>query len=129
MIRNLATNINRHQWIAEAAYFKAEARNFEPGNELEDWQAAEMAYLEMLVGIYVTILAEDGPMTVVSLQQLAALIGIENPESLVSELALVQAIQKATQHRPCFRSEFKGVCEEKECKWVTECRKLISVWY
>lgn len=27
--------------IAIAAYFKAEARNFEPGHELEDWLAAE----------------------------------------------------------------------------------------
>lgn len=27
--------------IAIAAYFKAEARGFEPGHELEDWLAAE----------------------------------------------------------------------------------------
>ena len=29
------------QLIAMAAYFKAEARGFEPGHELEDWLAAE----------------------------------------------------------------------------------------
>ena len=29
------------QLIALAAYFKAEARGFEPGHELEDWLAAE----------------------------------------------------------------------------------------
>lgn len=27
--------------IAEAAYFRAERRNFEPGHETEDWLAAE----------------------------------------------------------------------------------------
>lgn len=27
--------------IAERAYYKAEARGFEPGHELEDWLAAE----------------------------------------------------------------------------------------
>jgi hypothetical protein len=27
--------------VATAAYFKAEARGFEPGHELEDWLAAE----------------------------------------------------------------------------------------
>jgi hypothetical protein len=27
--------------IAEAAYFKAEQRNFEPGYEMDDWLAAE----------------------------------------------------------------------------------------
>lgn len=27
--------------VAEAAYYKAEARQFEPGHEMEDWLAAE----------------------------------------------------------------------------------------
>ncbi len=31
----------RRQMIAEAAYFRAEARGFAPGHELEDWVAAE----------------------------------------------------------------------------------------
>ncbi len=31
----------RRQMIAEAAYFRAEARGFAPGHELEDWLAAE----------------------------------------------------------------------------------------
>lgn len=31
----------RAQWIAEAAYFLAEARGFAPGQELDDWVAAE----------------------------------------------------------------------------------------
>lgn len=31
----------RYSRIAERAYYKAEARGFEPGHELEDWLAAE----------------------------------------------------------------------------------------
>jgi len=33
---------NREQMIAEAAYFRAEQRNFEFGRELDDWLAAEL---------------------------------------------------------------------------------------
>ena len=38
----------RHQLIAEAAYFRAERRNFAPGNELEDWLDAE-SEIEMML--------------------------------------------------------------------------------
>ncbi|MDP1612908.1 MAG: DUF2934 domain-containing protein [Sulfuritalea sp.] len=31
----------REQMIAEAAYFRAEHRGFEPGNEMSDWLQAE----------------------------------------------------------------------------------------
>ena len=31
----------RHRLIAEAAYYRAESRNFIPGFELEDWLSAE----------------------------------------------------------------------------------------
>lgn len=33
---------DRLQLIAEAAYFRAERRGFQPGKELEDWLAAEI---------------------------------------------------------------------------------------
>jgi hypothetical protein len=32
---------NRHAWIAEAAYFKAERRGFAPGLDWQDWFEAE----------------------------------------------------------------------------------------
>lgn len=35
------TQDNRYFQIAERAYYKAEARGFQPGHELEDWIAAE----------------------------------------------------------------------------------------
>lgn len=31
----------RHEMIAQAAYFRAKHRGFAPGHELEDWAAAE----------------------------------------------------------------------------------------
>lgn len=35
-----------HTVIAEAAYFRAQRRGFEPGHELEDWLAAELEIAE-----------------------------------------------------------------------------------
>jgi len=32
----------RSQWIATAAYFKAERRGFLPGHEAQDWREAEI---------------------------------------------------------------------------------------
>lgn len=127
---NELKNINRHQWISEAAYYKAKARGFEPGKELNDWLEAEIEFSKTLITLYITILEEDGaPITTVSLQQLAAFIGIKNPEGMISEIVAVRAIQKATRHSPCFRSGRKQLCKDADCKWKIECRKLISAWY
>jgi hypothetical protein len=40
--------IPREQWIAEAAYFRAEQRGFALGNELSDWLDAEADVERML---------------------------------------------------------------------------------
>jgi Protein of unknown function (DUF2934) len=40
----------RRAMIARAAYFRAERRNFAPGQELEDWVAAEAEVDRELVG-------------------------------------------------------------------------------
>ena len=37
-------NLRREEFIATAAYFKAAQRGFEPGNEIEDWLAAEREF-------------------------------------------------------------------------------------
>jgi hypothetical protein len=39
---------DRYRMIAEAAYFRAEARGFESGNELNDWLAAEIEVDDIL---------------------------------------------------------------------------------
>ncbi|MDE1923387.1 MAG: DUF2934 domain-containing protein [Gammaproteobacteria bacterium] len=41
---------DRHAMIREAAYRLAEARNFAPGRELEDWLAAEAEVDQRLYG-------------------------------------------------------------------------------
>jgi hypothetical protein len=38
----------RYRMIADAAYYRAERRNFEPGHEHEDWLAAEAEVEEVL---------------------------------------------------------------------------------
>lgn len=38
-----------HDKVAVAAYFKAEARGFEPGKEMQDWLEAENELIRMLV--------------------------------------------------------------------------------
>ena len=35
---------NRPDYVATAAYYKAEARGFEPGRELDDWLQAEAKF-------------------------------------------------------------------------------------
>jgi len=35
----------RYRWIAHAAYLRAEKRGFTPGQEVEDWLAAESEFL------------------------------------------------------------------------------------
>lgn len=129
MLSRAVKSLNRHQWISEAAYYKALARKFEPGKELTDWLEAEIDYYNMLIDLYIFILEEDGAMTISGLQQLAQFIGIRNPEDILLETELVGAIQSATGHIPCFRSGISMLCREMKCKWRAECRKLISVWY
>ena len=37
---------DRETQIAEYAYYRAKARNFEPGHDIEDWLAAEQHFLQ-----------------------------------------------------------------------------------
>jgi len=122
-------NIIRLQWISENAYYKAEARNFAPGRELEDWLAAEKEYVKMQIALYLTMVEEDGAMTLLGLQQLARLVGVENPECNNLKIELIHSIQNASQHRPCFRTDTSNTCQEEDCIWRAECHKLIAVWY
>jgi hypothetical protein len=121
-------SIARHQWISEAAYFKAEARAFKAGRELNDWLEAEKDYIEMLITDYLSVCKEDGGMTKVSLQQLAKAIGVESPEKITQTIELVRVIQKASQQSSCFQSNHSKSCENKDCIWKAECQKLIAEW-
>lgn len=121
-------NVTPHQWISEAAYFKAEARYFAPGRELNDWLAAENDYVKMQIACYLSMVDEDGAMSIIGLQQLAKSVGVENPESINLKIELIQSIQNVTHHRPCFRTDPDRICHEKDCKWKAECHKLIAEW-
>ena len=67
-------------------------------------------------------------MTKANLQQLAKAIGVENPEDITQTTELVRAIQLQVKQRPCFRSDNYMSCKDKDCKWQTECKKLVAVW-
>jgi len=121
-------NMVRHRWISEAAYFKAETRSFVPDHELDDWLEVERHYSEMLVTTFLSVCNEDGGFTKDNLRKLAKSIGVKKPENIFQISELVRAIQKATQHRPCFQSDQYKSCQEIDCKWRSECKKLIAEW-
>ncbi len=71
---------------------------------------------------------EDGGITVAGLRGLAGSMGVINPELINNEIELIRKIQKASHQRACFRSGNQRFCEEHECQWKTECRKIIAEW-
>jgi hypothetical protein len=68
---NALKNINRQQWISEAAYYKAVARGSESHDELNDWLLAEQDYLIMLTDLRLTVSEEDGASSRMGLRHLA----------------------------------------------------------
>lgn len=129
MLSAFIKNLNREQWIAEAAYYKAAARGFTPHGELSDWLAAEQDYLTMLIELQLNVLEEDGTVSTMGLRQIAASLGVVCPEKMRTEVELIRAIQEASHHRPCFQPEGSGLCDEADCQWKTKCRKLVAVWH
>lgn len=120
-------NVTRHHWISVAAYYKAQARYFISGKELDDWLAAENDYMKTQISCYLAMAKENGGITTSGLQQLAKSVGVENADSINLKIELIQSIQNATDHNPCFRSG--RVCPEKDgCQWRAECKKLIAEW-
>jgi len=121
-------SVIRHRWISEAAYYKAEARSFASGRELDDWLTAENEYVKMEIALYLSMAEEDGGMTIQGLQKLAKSIGVENPENIKMKIELIHSIQKATLDRPCFRSVSSMDCHGEDCQWRVECKQLIAEW-
>lgn len=123
-------DISRQQWISDAAYYKAEARGFVPSHEITDWLEAEQDYVEMLVDLFLSVFREDGALTVTGLQQLAKAIGVQKPERIDSKQKLIRLIQKASHHRPCFRTKPGEFCQDQTgCQWSAECQKLVADWW
>lgn len=130
MLSTFIKNLNRQQWVSEAAYYKALANGFEPNKELDDWLAAERDYLTMLIDLQLHILEEDGTVSTMGLRQIAESLGVEHPELMRSELTLIRAIQEASHHYPCFRSTNSTFCKEAvDCQWSEKCRKIVAIWH
>ncbi|MEQ1545665.1 MAG: DUF2934 domain-containing protein [Methyloglobulus sp.] len=122
-------NISRQQWISDAAYYKAEARGFIVGYEQTDWLEAEHDYIEMLIDLFLSVFREDGAITITGLQQLAKAIGVHKPERIDSKLALIRAIQTASNNHPCFRAKPSESCQDQDqCQWNAECQKIVAEW-
>lgn len=121
--------ISRRQWVSEAAYFKAEARSFAPGHEIDDWLEAEQEYREVVVQLFLSEFQEDG-FTINGLQQLAKAIGAYNIEAIDSKYELIRLIQSTCRHEPCFRVKPGEICPQKEdCQWRADCQKLMAEWW
>ena len=119
----------RHQWISEAAYFKAQALHFAQGQELAHWLAAENNYISMQIAYYLATAKEDNGLTIRGLQELAASLGIENSANMAQKTELIQSIQNADHQPRCFRSILNSTCNEQDCQWKQECKKLVAAWY
>lgn len=129
MLSAFIKSLNREQWIAEAAYYKAEARGFEPCKDIDDWLEAEQDYLSMLINLQLNVLEEDGTISVMGLRQIAESLGVQNLQKMRFELELIRAIQEASHHRGCFQSESSYTCEEVGCHWKSKCRRLVAIWH
>lgn len=41
---------------------------------------------------------------------------------------LIQAIQQAEGHAPCFLDDDRFACAEGDCEWRRDCLKLTAAW-
>ncbi len=122
-------SITKHQDTSEVVNFnKKKARAFKVVRELNILQEDEKKSKEKLITDYLSVCKEDGGMTIVSLQQLAMAIGVESPEKITQTTELIRLIQKASQQRSCFQSNYYKLCHDQDCIWSTECKKLIAEW-
>ncbi len=120
--------VDRHQWISEAAFYKAMSRNFEPGFELDDWLFAEREFVKKLIATYHIISSEDGGLTLLGIQRFAKQLGIENTETLIQKEDLIHAIQIHMQNYPCYDNHAYHYCNQDElCLWRNDCKKIKAV--
>jgi hypothetical protein len=130
MLSAFIKSINRQQWVSEAAYYKALARDFDPPNlALRDWLEAEQDFSVMLINLQLNVLGEDGAVSTMGLRQIAESLGVQNPELMRTEMELIHAIQYASHHNTCFQPQGTGYCDEQNCPWRFKCRRLVAIWY
>lgn len=120
-------NASRQHWVSEAAYYKAEIRNFAQGHELEDWREAERDYLHALINAFTLRCQEDGGMSLAELKELASDLGMVSPDQYRSKRELIRSIQTFMENEPCYLTERQEACA-LTCQWRTECKKMTAVW-
>jgi len=50
------------------------------------------------------------------------------PAAPVSRQEQIRAMQLQRGHEPCFRTDQRYCCNEKNCEWVSECKSLVAEW-
>ncbi|MCK5831911.1 MAG: DUF2934 domain-containing protein [Methylococcales bacterium] len=123
-----SSNPSCHEWISVAAYYKAEATKFEPGQKLDNWLEAEVDYIKLQITSFFNRCEEDGGISLAELQGLGRYVCLDHPERINTEKELIHKIQIISKHRPCFQTRLKEDCGEVECEWREECQKLIAAW-
>lgn len=96
-----------------------------PGGETKN---TTIASIQAEVSAHMHHFDEDGGMNRANLHRLARAIGIESPDQISTKTELIRAIQAASHQRPCFRSDQYMLCQDDDCIWKMECKKLIAEW-
>lgn len=99
-----------------------------PINELDN-MAIENKHVKAQIEAYLLASEEDGDLTLVTLRKLAKSSGVKKPEAILNKIELIRAIQLATYHEPCFRSETSPGCQKEDCNWRYECKKIVAEWH
>ncbi len=58
----------------------------------------------------------------------ASTLGLDPYLVLASKKVLIQAIQEAEGHQPCFLDDDRFACREQGCEWRRDCLKLTAAW-
>jgi hypothetical protein len=92
-----------------------------------DIMAVENSHVKAQISAYLTESEEDeSGITLSSLRRLAKSTGVKEPENISHTVELIWAIQVATYHQPCFRSELRTTCKKEDCNWRYECKKSVA---
>jgi hypothetical protein len=95
-----------------------------------DVMAVENGHVKAQISAYLTESEDDNSgITLSSLRRLAKSTGVKEPESISHTIELIWAIQVATYHQPCFRSELRTTCKKEDCNWRYECKKPIADYH
>lgn len=50
------------------------------------------------------------------------------PAATRSRTAMIRRLQEEQGEEPCFRTERRLLCGQTNCRWRSECRRLVAAW-